>query len=293
MLFHRIWFGERRNQWAYPERKGSVAFCTRHSNHTVRFSQHIKVFPHGTAQGSGSGVDPSLAGDANWKSQSQCSAGKALKSTHHLCQVWGTLSQKLCLFVPLVCSDTWALCPHLDLFLIPAHWPRDQDRGSAQCFVSQAEKQQPGSAVTAPPASDTRKSDTRCRWQNAKCPPTRWMFRTASVVKLVCFPCGKEKGWSCYSSKDKAVQKRGWLNLPNLLHGYRHAFCTELRAWAHLWWGWAEGVSVPQAAQPTPGEQWAEHLFSCAPKGAKHLLTNAPHGGSGADGQETAVFWFL
>lgn len=47
---------------------------------------------------------------------------------------------------------------------------------------------------------------------------------------------------------------------------------------------------MPQAAQPTPGEQRAQQLLSCAPKGAKHVLTNAPHGGSGANGQETAAF---
>lgn len=54
--------------------------------------------------------------------------------------------------------------------------------------------------------------------------------------------------------------------------------------------GCAEGVSAPQAAQSTLGEQRAEQLLSCASNGAKHVLTNATHGGSGANGQETAVF---
>lgn len=54
--------------------------------------------------------------------------------------------------------------------------------------------------------------------------------------------------------------------------------------------GHAEGASAPQAAQSTLGEQRAKQLLSHASNGAKHVLTNATHGGSGANGQETAVF---
>lgn len=47
---------------------------------------------------------------------------------------------------------------------------------------------------------------------------------------------------------------------------------------------------MPQAAQSILGEQRTEQLLSRAPNGAKHVLTNATLGGSGANGQETAVF---